>query len=137
MVVFSIFFGNFAKILFGWGALPDFFLCSHAALGALCRFAQRWSAGSMVSSGGMISKIYFPRMIVPLSSVMSNLVDFFIGFVILIGMMIFYKVPLTINMLWLPLFILLALVTALGVGFWTSALMVRYRDVGYMTAFPG
>ena len=90
---------------------------------------------SMVSNSNMVSKIYFPRMIIPLASVMSSVVDFLIGFTILIGMMIFYKVTPTIAILWLPLLILLALVTALGVGFWSSALMVRYRDVGYIMPF--
>ena len=83
----------------------------------------------------MVSKIYFPRLIIPLSSVMASVVDFLISFVILIGLMIFYKYAPTIGVLWLPVLILLARVTALGVGFWTSALMVRYRDVSYILPF--
>lgn len=134
MVVFTIFFGNFAKIpsdgipypIFSYTATLPWELFA-AALGVASR--------SMVSNSNMISKIYFPRLIVPLASVMSSVVDFLIGFIILIGMMIFYKVTPTIATLWLPLLILLALVTALGVGFWTSALMVRYRDVGYIMPF--
>ncbi len=134
MVVFTIFFGNFAKIpsdgvpypIFSYTATLPWELFA-AALGVASR--------SMVSNSNMISKIYFPRMIIPLASVMSSVVDFFIGFTILIGMMIFYKVTPTIAILWLPLLILLALVTALGVGFWSSALMVRYRDVGYIMPF--
>jgi lipopolysaccharide transport system permease protein len=89
----------------------------------------------MLTSGGMVSKIYFPRIIVPLSSVMANLVDLLIAFVILIGMMIFYKIPLTINVLWLPAFILLAMITAIGVGLWFSALLVMYRDINYLLPF--
>ena len=134
MVVFTIFFGNFAKIpsdgvpypIFSYTATLPWELFA-AALGVASR--------SMVSNSNMVSKIYFPRMIIPLASVMSSVVDFFIGFTILIGMMIFYKVTPTIAILWLPLLILLALVTALGVGFWSSALMVRYRDVGYIMPF--
>jgi lipopolysaccharide transport system permease protein len=134
MVVFTIFFGNFAKIpsdgvpypIFSYTATLPWELFA-TALGVASR--------SMVSNSNMISKIYFPRMIIPLASVMSSVVDFFIGFTILIGMMVFYKIPPTIATLWLPLLILLALVTALGVGFWSSALMVRYRDVGYIMPF--
>ena len=134
MVVFTIFFGNFAKIpsdgvpypIFSYTATLPWELFA-AALGV--------ASSSMVSNSNMVSKIYFPRMIIPLASVMSSVVDFFIGFTILIGMMIFYKVTPTIATLWLPLLILLALITALGVGFWSSALMVRYRDVGYIMPF--
>jgi lipopolysaccharide transport system permease protein len=134
MVVFTIFFGNFAKMPSDGVPYPIF---AYTATLPWELFATALSVASrsMVSSGSMISKIYFPRMIVPLASVMSSVVDFFIGFVILIGMMIYYKIVPTIATLWLPLLILLALITALGVGFWTSALMVRYRDVGYLMPF--
>jgi len=134
MVVFTIFFGNLAKMPSDglpypvWsytGLLPwEFFA---AALSV--------SARSMLTSGNMVSKIYFPRIIVPLASVFANLVDFLIAFVILIGMMIFYHITPTINMIWLPAFMLLAIVTALGVGLWFSALLVMYRDVNYMLPF--
>jgi len=134
MVVFTIFFGNFANIpsdglpypIFSYTATLPWELFA-ASLGVASR--------SMVSNSNMVSKIYFPRLIIPLASVMSSVIDFFIGFTILIGMMIFYKITPTIAILWLPLLILLALITALGVGFWTSALMVRYRDVGYIMPF--
>ncbi len=134
MVVFTIFFGNFANIpsdglpypIFSYTATLPWELFA-ASLGVASR--------SMVSNSNMVSKIYFPRLIIPLASVMSSVIDFFIGFTILIGMMIFYKITPTVAILWLPLLILLALITALGVGFWTSALMVRYRDVGYIMPF--
>ncbi len=134
MVVFTIFFGNLAKIPSDGVPYPIF---SYTAILPWELFASALivASRSMVGSGNMISKIYFPRMIVPLSSIMASVVDFFIGFVILIGMMLFYRVTPTINILWLPLLILLTLVSALGVGFWTSALMVRYRDVGYLMPF--
>lgn len=134
MVVFTIFFGNFAKIPSDGIPYPIF---SYTATLPWELFAASLSVASrsMVSNSNMISKIYFPRMIVPLASVMSSLVDFLIGFTILIGMMIYYKFTPTIAILWLPLLILLALITALGVGFWSSALMVRYRDVGYIMPF--
>jgi lipopolysaccharide transport system permease protein len=93
------------------------------------------SARSMLTSGNMISKIYFPRMIVPFSSVLANLVDFFVAFVILVAMMFFYHIIPTVNILWLPLFLLLAMITAMGVGLWLSALVVMYRDFGYILVF--
>jgi lipopolysaccharide transport system permease protein len=134
MVVYTIFFGTLAKIPSDGVPYPIF---SYTGLLPWILFSSALSVASrsMVSSGNMISKIYFPRMIVPLASVMASVVDFLIAFVILIGMMIFYSVTPTIAMLWLPLLILLALISALGVGFWSSALMVRYRDVGYLMPF--
>ena len=134
MVVYTIFFGTLAKIPSDGVPYPIF---SYTALLPWILFSSALSVASrsMVSSGNMISKVYFPRMIVPLASVMSSVVDFFIAFIILIGMMIFYKITPTIAILWLPPLILLALISALGVGFWFSALMVRYRDVGYLMPF--
>ena len=134
MVVFTIFFGNFARIpsdglpypIFSYTATLPWELFA-ASLGVASR--------SMVSNSNMVSKIYFPRLIIPMASVISSVIDFFIGFTILIGMLIFYKITPTIAILWLPLLILLAVITALGVGFWTSALMVRYRDIGYIMPF--
>ena len=89
----------------------------------------------MLSNRTMITKVYFPRMIIPLSSVLGGLVDFAIQFVVLLFMMYFYKYPLTRNMLTLPFFLLLSLITALGVGLWLSALNVLYRDVNYILPF--
>lgn len=134
MVVFSIVFGQLAKLpsdglpypIFSFSAtVPWAFFA--AALGTTAR--------SMLTSGNMISKIYFPRMIVPFASVLANLVDFAIAFVILVGMMIAYHIIPTINMLFLPLFLLLAIIIAMGVGLWLSALVVMYRDFGYILGF--
>jgi len=83
----------------------------------------------------MITKVYFPRMILPLSSVMAGLVDFLIAFVVLLGMMWYYKIPPTVNVWVLPLFLLLALITAVGVGLWLSALNVLFRDINYVLPF--
>jgi lipopolysaccharide transport system permease protein len=83
----------------------------------------------------MITKVYFPRLIIPLASVLGGLMDFSIQFVILLGMMVYYQYSPTPAVWTLPLFILLALVTALGVGLWLSALNVLYRDVGYIIPF--
>ena len=134
MVVFTIFFGNLAKMPSDGMPYP---IWSYTGLLPWEFFAAALSvsARSMLTSGSMVSKIYFPRIIVPLSSVFANLVDFLIAFVILIGMMFFYKITPTINMVWLPAFMLLAVITALGVGLWFSALLVMYRDINYMLPF--
>ncbi|MBA4383600.1 MAG: phosphate ABC transporter permease [Anaerolinea sp.] len=134
MVVFTVFFGNLAKLPSDGLPYP---IWSYTGLLPWEFFAAALSvsARSMLTSGNMVSKIYFPRIIVPLASVFANLVDFLIAFVILIGMMVFYHITPTINMIWLPAFMLLAIVTALGVGLWFSALLVMYRDVNYMLPF--
>lgn len=134
MVVFTVFFGNFAKIPSDGLPYPIF---SYTATVPWAFFAAALgvSARSMLTSGNMISKIYFPRMIVPFSSVLANLVDFLVAFVILIAMMFFYHITPTLNILFLPLFLLLAMITALGVGLWLSALVVMYRDFNYILAF--
>jgi lipopolysaccharide transport system permease protein len=79
--------------------------------------------------------VYFPRLVVPISSVISGVVDFVLAFAVLLGMMLFYGFAPTVNILWLPFFILLIFVTALGVGFWLSALNVQFRDVRYTIPF--
>jgi lipopolysaccharide transport system permease protein len=83
----------------------------------------------------MITKVYFPRLVIPISAVLSGLVDFVIAFFLLLAMMLYYGISLTSNVLWIPLLLLLALVTALGVGFWLSALNVEFRDVRYVLPF--
>lgn len=134
MVVFTIFFGGLAKVPSDGLPYPIF---SYTALVPWTFFAAalNTTARSMVSSGNMISKIYFPRIIVPLASIMANLVDFLIAFVILIGMMFFYHIFPTINLIWLPLLLLLAIMIAMGVGLWFSALVVMYRDFGYVVGY--
>ena len=134
MIVFSIFFGNLAKVPSDGIPYPIF---AYTALLPWELFASALSQASrsLVQNTNMVTKIYFPRMILPISSILAGVVDFLIAFVVLIGMMIFYKITPTVNVWTLPLFILLALVTALGVGFWLAALNVLYRDVNYVTPF--
>lgn len=98
--------------------------------GSLTRSSQ-----SLVSSANLITKVYFPRMIVPLSGVLGGLIDFAVASVVLGVLMLYYRVPLTANVIWLPLFLLLAMATALGFGLWLAALNVRYRDVNYLLPF--
>lgn len=134
MVIFAIIFGTLAKVPSDGIPYPIFSYTGLLPWGFFAA-ALEVSARSMLQSGGMVSKIYFPRIIVPLSSVFANLVDFLIASVILIGMMFYYQIVPTINILWLPLFLLLAMITAIGVGLWFSALLVMYRDVNYMLPF--
>jgi homopolymeric O-antigen transport system permease protein len=134
MVVFSLFFGKLAKIPSDGVPYPIF---SYAALVPWTFFAHglNQSSHSLVGSANLIRKIYFPRLIVPLSSVLSGAVDFALAFLVLLGMMLYYGVVPTVNIFLLPLFFLLAMVTSLGVGLWLSALNVEFRDVRYAVPF--
>ena len=134
MVVFSVFFGGLAKIPSDGIPYPLF---AFAALVPWTFFANglTQSSNSLVGSANLITKVYFPRLIVPLASVFSSIVDFLIAFVVLLGLMFFFGIVPTLNVLWLPLFLLLTVVTALGVGLWLSALNVEYRDVQYLVGF--
>jgi lipopolysaccharide transport system permease protein len=93
------------------------------------------SSASLIGSQNLLTKVYFPRLVLPLASVIPAMVDFAIAFVVLLGMMFFYRITPTWNVLWLPAFLLLALVTALGVGLWLSAMNVKYRDIRYAVPF--
>ena len=97
--------------------------------------ALQRSSGSLVGNANLITKIYFPRLAIPLSSVMAALVDFAVSFLVLIGMMIYYRYVPGWNLLWLPVIILFAVLTALSVGLWLSAINVQYRDVQHMVPF--
>jgi lipopolysaccharide transport system permease protein len=134
MVIFSIFFGRLAKVPSDGLPYPIF---AYAALVPWTFFANglNQASNSLVGSANLIKKVYFPRLVVPISSVISGVVDFVLAFAVLLGMMLFYGFAPTVNILWLPLFILLIFVTALGVGFWLSALNVQFRDVRYTVPF--
>lgn len=134
MVVFSIFFGRLAGIPSDGFPYPLF---SYAALVPWSFFAAgiNSTSNSLVSSSNLLKKVYFPRLIIPISSVLTGLADFVPAFLVLLGMMYFYGFMPTTHMLWLPLLLLLALTTALGMGLWLSALNVRFRDVRYMIPF--
>ena len=134
MVIFSLFFGKLAKMPSDDLPYPIF---SFAALVPWTFFANGLSqaSNSLVGSANLIKKVYFPRLIVPLSGIFPGLVDFILAFVVLLGMMFFYKIVPTWHILWLPFLTLLAFVTALGVGLWLSALNVQFRDVRYAIPF--
>ena len=134
MVVFTIFFGRLAKV--GSDGLP-YPLFSYAGLLPWTFFAQglSQSSDSLVGSQNLIKKVYFPRLVITSSSVLGGLVDFGLAFVVLLGMMAYYRVAPTAAVVFLPLLLLLAFSTALGVGMWLSALNVQYRDVRYVVPF--
>ena len=102
--------------------------------GALCSITAKYS-NSLVASANLLKKVYFPRLVIPIATVLAGVVDFALSFVVLLGLMAFYGITPTINLLWMPLFLLLALVTSLAVGLWMSALNVKYRDVRYIVPF--
>lgn len=134
MVIFTIVFGNFANMPSDNLPYPIF---AYTALLPWNYFAQaiNRSGGSLVGNANLISKVYFPRLIVPIAAAIAPLVDFVVAFVILIAMMLWFGVAPNWGVLALPLFLLLALLTALAVGLWLSALNVRYRDVAYTIPF--
>jgi lipopolysaccharide transport system permease protein len=134
MVVFTIFFGNLAKIpsdgipypIFSFTGLLPWQLFSNAMSNA---------SNSLVNNRDLITKVYFPRVILPFSSIIAGLVDFCIAFVILVFMMMYYGIVPSVAVLTLPLFILLAMATAQAISLWLSALNVEYRDVRHLIPF--
>lgn len=134
MVVFSLFFGRLAGVPSDNIPYPVFIFC---ALLPWQLFAQALneSSNSLVANERLITKVYFPRLVIPIAAVLGGLVDFAIAFVVLLGMMAYYHIIPTLAVLLLPFFILLAVMTALGVGLWLSALNVQYRDVRYTLNF--
>lgn len=134
MLLFSVIFGALARLPSDGVPYPVF---TYTALlpWQLFAYALSQSSISLVIDQNLISKIYFPRLAIPFSSVMAGFVDFSIAFIVLLGMLLVYGIPLTIRLLVLPLLILLTLLTALGIGLWLSALNVKYRDVRYALPF--
>lgn len=134
MVVFTIFFGRLANV--GSEGLP-YPLFSFAGLLPWTLFALGigQSSASLVSSANLIKKVYFPRLVIPASSVFAALVDFVLAFLLLGGMMAYYRVTPSLTILFLPYLVLLAVCATLGVGIWLAALNVQYRDVRYVVPF--
>jgi len=134
MIVFSLFFGRLAGIPSDGIPYPIF---SYAALVPWSFFSTGLSnsANSLVGSANLLKKVYFPRLAIPISTVLSGVIDFALAFVVLLGMMFFYGMMPTRNIIWLPLLLLLALMTSLGVGLWLSAMNVQFRDVRYTIPF--
>ncbi len=134
MVLFSLFFGRLAKMpsdgipypLFVFTALVPWMFFSNGIT---------QSAGSLVENASLLKKVYFPRLAVPIASVISGSVDFLCSFLVLVALILYYGIVPTIAVLWLPLFLALACIASLGIGLWLSALNVQYRDVRYVIPF--
>ncbi|MBA2733529.1 MAG: ABC transporter permease [Acidobacteria bacterium] len=134
MVIFTLFFGKIAGIpsngvpypIFAFAGLLPWTFFSNAVTN---------SGNSLVGNSNLITKVYFPRMTIPGAAVCAGLVDLAVAFLVLIGLMIYYKVALTWNILVLPVFVTLIALLALGVGMWMSALNVKYRDIRYALPF--
>jgi len=134
MVIFSLFFGRLANIPSDGLPYPVF---SFAALVPWTFFANALTqaSNSLVVNGNMLKKIYFPRLALPIATVLAGVIDFALAFIVLLGIMLFYGLVPTINIIWLPLFALLALVTSIGVSLWLAAMNVQFRDVRYTIPF--
>jgi lipopolysaccharide transport system permease protein len=134
MVVFSVFFGKLGKMSSDGVPYPIF---AFAALVPWTLFSNGLTHGtnSLVASSNLIQKVYFPRLIIPVATVLAGVVDFLLAFVVLLLMMIFYGIFPTVNIIWLPFFLLITLTSSLAVSLWLSALNVEYRDIKYITPF--
>jgi len=134
MVVFSLLFGRLAKMPSEGVPYPIF---CFAALVPWMYFANALNQGSssLVRSSSLIKKVYFPRLVIPISTVLAGAVDFFLSFVVLIGMMFYFGIELRWQIVWLPLFLLLTTVTALGTSLWLTSLSVKFRDVNHLVPF--
>ena len=134
MLIFTVLFGKLVKIpsdsvpypIFVYAGLLPWTFFSNAVTG---------SGNSLIGNANLITKIYFPRMIIPTSAVGAGLVDFIIAFILLAGLMVYYGIALTWNILLLPAMILLTTLLALGIGMWMAAMNVKYRDVRYALPF--
>src|SRR5678810_1478131 len=134
MLIFTIFFGRLAGVGSAGVAYPLFAL---AGLVPWTFFANAITASgnSLVGSANLITKVYFPRLIVPAAAMLAGLVDFLLAFGLLVILMFYYRVTITIQILFLPVLILLTALFSLGVGTWMSALNVKYRDVRFALPF--
>ena len=134
MIIFTTIFGRFARLPSDGIPYSVFTLCALLPWNYFSRSLGD-SSNSLVGAAHLITKIYFPRLIIPLSKVFSGLIDFAIAFLLLIVLMVWHRIVPTAGILLLPLFMLMAILTALAVGLWLTALNVRYRDVGFVVPF--
>jgi len=135
MVVFTVIFGSVAGLASDGGAPYPLMVFAAMLPWSLFSTALGEASNSLIGNERLISKVYFPRLIIPTAAVVTAFVDFLISFVILLGLMLFYRFPPGRNMLLLPGFILLALFASLGPGLWVTALNVKYRDFRYVIPF--
>jgi len=134
MVVFSIFFAGYGKLSTDGLPAPLFYFCGLLPW-QLFANALTQAGNSLVGNESLLTKVYFPRLVIPIAAVITGLIDFALGFVLLLLMMAWYRFPLSPQILLLPLFLLLSLLAALAVGLWLSALNVEFRDFRYVIPF--
>jgi len=134
MVIFTVIFGHFAKIPSDGVPYPIFAFCGLLPWTYFATALNRCMV-SVVADAQLVSKIFFPRLLLPIAGTISGVIDFFISLGLFLGLMVWYGFVVTWWLLTLPLFLMLALLTALAVGLWVSALNVRYRDVSYTIPF--
>jgi lipopolysaccharide transport system permease protein len=134
MLIFSIIFGRLAEVPTDGAPAPVFYFTALLPW-ILFQDGVTKASASLVAGRSLVTKVYFPRMVVPLAGVLAGLVDFALSGLVLIAMMVFYGVRAGPALLSLPLFLILSLVTSIGVGLWLSALNVAYRDIAYVTPF--
>jgi lipopolysaccharide transport system permease protein len=134
MLVFSLFFGKLAGMQSDGVPYPIFAFCALVPW-TFFAYGLAQSASSLVGNENLIKKVYFPRLVVPISTVLSGAVDFVLAFGVLLVMMMYYHIVPTVNVVWIPLLVMLTVVTSLGVGLWLAALNVQYRDIRYIIPF--
>jgi lipopolysaccharide transport system permease protein len=134
MIVFTLFFGRMAQLPTDGLPYPIFY---YAGLLPWTFFSGgiRQASNSLIEGSNMVKRVYFPRMVMPIGAILSLVLDFALAFLLLLGMMVYYGLQPTVNVIWLPLLLVLAFITALGIGLWLSALNVQFRDIRYALPF--
>ena len=134
LIIFTLVFGRFVNVETGSVPYPVFALCGMVGW-TYFSFVMNQSGNSIIGAQEMVKKIYFPRLVIPLSKAVVGLVDFSIAFVLLLMLIFFYDVSVSINIIVLPVFVLLTILCALAAGIWLSALSIRFRDFQHITPF--
>jgi len=134
LIIFFIVFGKAIKVDTGNIPYPVFALAGLTAW-SYFSFVISTSGRSIITESGMIKKIFFPRLVIPLSKALVGIIDFAISFLLLIIAMIYYKVPVSENLFWSPLFLILVFLISVGMGIWVSALSIRFRDIQHIIPF--
>lgn len=135
MLVFVVIFGRVAKLPSDGNAPYALMVFAAMLPWSLFSTSLGEASNSLIGNANLISKVYFPRLIIPTATVVTAFIDFLISFIILLGMMVFYKFMPPWNLIFLPFFIILALLASLGPGLWLTALNVKYRDFRYLIPF--
>ena len=134
LLIFTLIFGRFVKVDTGGIPYPVFALCGMVAW-TYFAFVMNQSGNSILGAQEMVKKIYFPRVVIPLSKALVGVVDLIIAFFLLGVLLMYYQVPVSANVIMLPVFVVLAIVSSLAVGIWLSALSIRFRDFQHITPF--